>query len=475
MTRLVHAVMCGGAGTRLWPWSRQSYPKPFLKLMGDRSLLQVTVDRLSGGDLPVETILIGNEEHRFLMAEQLRQTQGAARIILEPEMRNTAPVALVAALCAEALLGPDCLVLLAPADHVIADATGYRTAIGRAASAARAGYVVTFGIEPDRPETGYGYIEQGGPIPGIEGVDLVRSFREKPDRDAAEAYVANGGFLWNAGIFLFSPATLLEAAVELHPAMLAACRNSYAKAVQDLDFLRLDRNTYASLDSISFDYAFAERLQGRMAVVPVSMGWSDVGSWNALHRVRAGGDSRANVVEGEAELFDCTGVLAMSDGPLIVAQGLADVVIVANHDAVYVGAFDHSEQIKQVVDELQRRGRPQAVSHSRTYRPWGWYQTLDMGERHQVKEIVVYPGGRLSLQSHHHRSEHWIVVRGTARVTVDDEVRLVTENESVYVPLRSRHRLENPGRIPMHLIEVQTGSYLNEDDIVRYDDIYGRK
>jgi|FEC22Drversion2_1045045.scaffolds.fasta_scaffold00233_2 mannose-1-phosphate guanylyltransferase/mannose-6-phosphate isomerase len=474
MTRLVHTVMCGGSGTRLWPWSRQSYPKQFLSLGGDRSLLQATVSRLPQAGQPVETIVIGNEEHRFLIAEQLRQVGLSAEILLEPEMRNTAPVALIAALRAQEKFGDDCLVLLAPADHIIGDASAYRAAVATAMAAARSGRVVTFGVTPDRPETGYGYIERGAPLAGIDGAESVDSFREKPDREVAEAYLASGRFCWNAGIFLFAPQVLLAAAHRLEPRMLDLCRAACAGASRDLDFLRLAREPYCDLPSISFDYAFAERLQGAMAVVPVAMGWSDIGSWQSLRLAHTGLGSRENVASGAVELIDCEGVLAMSDGPLIVAHGLEDLVVVASADAVYVGAADRSEELRKVVGELQARGRPQAISHSRTYRPWGWYQTLNVGDRYQVKEIVVYPGGRLSLQSHHHRAEHWVVVRGTARVTVDDNVRLVTENESVYIPLRSVHRLENPGRIPMHLIEIQTGSYLDEDDIVRYDDIYGR-
>ncbi|MEJ8572062.1 mannose-1-phosphate guanylyltransferase/mannose-6-phosphate isomerase [Microbaculum marinum] len=475
MTEIVHAVMCGGSGTRLWPWSRRSYPKQFLSLVGDRSLLQATVGRLGARHGVTETIVIGNEEHRFLIAEQLRRGGDVAEIVLEPLMRNTAAVAIVAALRAEARKGPDCLVLLAPADHVIGDAEAYGAAIGQATPAAQAGYVVTFGITPDRPETGYGYIEFGDALAEAPGVSLARGFREKPDRETAEGFLASGGFAWNAGIFLFSPQTLIEAAGRLCPDMLAACRAACDGAKPDLDFLRLDAEPYAQIDDISFDYAFAEQLDGKVAVVPVSMGWSDVGSWHALYEARGGNGGGENVTEGPTMLFDTENTLAFSDGPLVVAHGLKDVVIVANHDAIYVASAEHTGEVKRVVAELESRNYRQAATHERVYRPWGWYQTLDLGERFQVKEIVVKPGGQLSLQSHHHRAEHWVVVRGTARVTLDDEVRIVTENESIFVPLKARHRLENPGRIPMHLIEVQTGSYLEEDDIVRYEDVYGRR
>ncbi len=466
--------MCGGSGTRLWPLSRQSCPKQFLTLFGDRSLLQSTVDRLDGLPLAVQTIVIGNEDYRFLMAEQLRSTSGAAEIVLEPEMRNTAPVALVAALRAQGLLGGDGLVLLSPADHIIADTAAFYEAIERAIPAAKAGYLVTFGINPTHAATGYGYIEVGGALPEAGGVARATSFREKPDRTTAEAFLASRAFLWNAGIFLFDPAALLTAAQTMYPRMAADCRASSDGARPDLDFVRLDAEAYARIETISFDHAFAEKLEGKVAVVPVTMGWSDIGSWSALYDSRVDAPE-GNVVEGPAELFDCAGSLAFSDGPLVVAQGVRDLVVVANHDAVYVAPLALSEGVKDIVATLDASGRAEAVTHARVFRPWGWYQVINLGEGFQVKEIVVYPGGRLSLQSHEHRSEHWVVVRGTARVTVDEEVRTLHANESVYIPVHSRHRLENPGEAPMHLIEVQTGGYLEEDDIVRYEDAYGRE
>lgn len=475
MTILVHTIMCGGSGTRLWPWSRRSYPKQFLSLLDERSLLQATVDRLDDFDLPVETIGIGNEEHRFLIAEQLRDTRAAnPTIVLEPEGRNTAPVALVAALYASDRLGEDRVVMLAPADHHIADAEAYRAALTRAIPVARAGYVVTFGIAPDRPETGYGYIEMGSVLEEHSCVRTIAAFREKPDLEAAKEFIARKSFVWNSGIFLFTPQTMIELAKVLAPEMLDLCRRSVERAEPDLDFLRLDAESYKSVESISFDYAFAEHLDAKGAVIPVTFGWSDVGSWAALRQALGGQQNGANVVQGPAELFDCSGTLAMSDGPLIVSQGLENTVIVANHDAVYVAAADQCQDIKRVVAELEKKNRREAVTHEKTYRPWGWYQTINCGQRFQVKEIVVHPGGQLSLQAHHHRAEHWVVVRGTAKVTIGDKEKSITENESIFVPLGARHRLENPGRIPMHLIEVQTGSYLEEDDIVRFDDKYGR-
>ncbi|WP_274609912.1 mannose-1-phosphate guanylyltransferase/mannose-6-phosphate isomerase [Rhodobium orientis] len=467
--------MCGGSGTRLWPMSRRSYPKQFLSLLGERSLLQNTVKRLNG-HVDVETIIIANEEHRFLVAEQLKTTSAAgAEIILEPLMRNTAPVALVAAVRAAERFGEDCLVLLSPADHFIADPSAYCDALSNAIPAAEAGYLVTLGIEPDRPETGYGYIEIGEPLADIPGVRRAKSFHEKPDRQTAEKLLSAGSFAWNAGVFLFSPKHLVSVARHFQPKMLAYCEAACAGAEADLCFFRLDSKPYARIDNMSFDVAFAEKLADRVAVVPVSMGWSDIGSWNSIYEVRSSGENGENISDGPVELYDSQGVLAVSDGPLVVGQGVKDLVIVANHDAIFVAPKDQSEKVKAVVADLEKRNRREAVTHQRCYRPWGWYQVINLGERFQVKEIVVEPGAQLSLQSHHHRSEHWIVVRGTARVTVDEEVRSVSENQSVYIPLGSLHRLENPGRIPMHLIEVQTGSYLEEDDIVRHNDAYGRR
>jgi mannose-1-phosphate guanylyltransferase/mannose-6-phosphate isomerase len=475
MANLVHAVMCGGSGTRLWPWSRRSYPKQFLKLVGDQSLLQSTVDRLEGLSADVTTIAMGNEEHRFLIAEHLRSTRGGAgEIVLEPEGRNTACVALIAALRAAARCGEDSVILLSAADHYIADPVAYRAAIEQAIPIAQAGRIVTFGIRPDRPETGYGYIEIGDRLDGSDQAFAIASFREKPSVAVATDYLASEKFLWNAGIFLFGAKHLFDIAAKLQPAMLDACRRASAEATGDLDFLRLAREPFLEIENISFDYAIMEQIGDRGAVLPISMGWSDIGSWNTIRQLYGTKDTAGNVTQGEVELFDCEGVVALSDGPLVVAHGLRDTIVVANHDAVYVATADATTDVKSVVAELANRNRREAVTHEKEYRPWGWYQTINLGSRFRVKEIVVNPGGKLSLQSHHHRAEHWVVVRGTAKVTIDDTTKLVTENESIFIPLGSKHRLENSGRIPMHLIEVQTGSYLEEDDIQRYDDSYGR-
>jgi mannose-1-phosphate guanylyltransferase/mannose-6-phosphate isomerase len=476
MTVLVHAVMCGGLGTRLWPWSRRSYPKQFLKLVGERSLLQLTVDRLDGLSARVTTIAIGNEEHRFLIAEHLRGTSvGVGEIVLEPEGRNTACVVLVAALRAAARCGEDSLVLLSAADHYIADPAAYHAAIDRAIPVAQAGRIVTFGIKPDRPETGYGYIEIGDRLNETSDAFAIASFQEKPNLALATEYLASNRFLWNAGIFLFAARHLLDIAAKLQPAMLDACRRACDDAILDLDFFRLAREPFLVIENISFDYAVMEKIGERGAVIPVAMGWSDIGSWNAMRQLHGATDASGNVARGAVELFDCSDVVGFSDGPLVVAHGLCDTIIVANYDAVYVASGDASQETKTVVTELVKRNWLQAVTHEKEYRPWGWYQTINLGDRFRVKEIVVNPGGKLSLQSHHHRAEHWVVVRGTAKVTVDERTMLVTENESVFIPLGAVHRLENSGRIPMHLIEVQTGSYLEEDDIQRFDDSYRRR
>jgi mannose-1-phosphate guanylyltransferase/mannose-6-phosphate isomerase len=475
MTQIVHAIMCGGSGTRLWPWSRRSLPKQFLTLIGDKSLLQTTVERLNGLAADVSVMAIGNEEHRFLIAEHLQATSAkAAEIVLEPEPRNTAGVALVAALRSIARYGEDALVLLAAADHYIDDIAGFRKAIEAAVPVAKTGRIVTFGIRPERADTQYGYIELGDPLSDLNGNALV-GFREKPDLETAKAYIAAKGFLWNAGIFLFRARSVLEIAGELQPDMLEACRRACLEATADLGFLRLAREPYVGIENISFDRAIMEKVGDRGAVIPVEIGWSDIGSWNSVARLYGTKDGSGNIRRGDVELVDCRGVVGLSDGPLVVAHGLQDTIIVADADAIYVATPDAAGDVKRVVARLEKENRREATTHKREYRPWGWYQTINLGDRFQVKEIVVKPGGRLSLQSHQHRAEHWVVVRGTAKVTIADNVSLVSENESVYIPVGTRHRLENPGHVPMHLIEVQTGSYLGEDDIQRFDDSYGRR
>lgn len=474
-TVLVHALMCGGSGKRLWPWSRRSFPKQFLPLMGEQSLLQTTADRIAGISAAVETIAVGNEEHRFLIAEHLNAARlGVREIVLEPVGRNTAAVAIVAALRAEALHGPDSVVLLSASDHHIADVDAYCNAIERAIPVARSGKVVTFGVTPNEPHTGYGYIESGEILDPAARIHGIAGFREKPDLEIATNYLKRNNFLWNAGIFLFAPTALLALAAELRPEMLAACRRACNDGVRDLDFFRLAAEPYSEIEDISFDHAFMERIGDSGAVVPVSMGWSDIGSWASIRRTYGATINGTNAAKGSVEMFDCERVLGLSEGPLVVAHGLTDLIVVANYDAVYVASAAASEDSKFIVAELEKRGRREAVTHEKVFRPWGWFETINRGNNFHVKEIMVRPGGRLSLQSHRRRAEHWVVVRGTARVTVDDVVKFVAENESVYIPIGARHRLENLGDAPMHLIEVQTGDYLEEDDIVRFDDQYGR-
>lgn len=475
MADLIHAVMCGGTGTRLWPWSRKSFPKQFLSLLGDASLLQATVDRLAGLDANVSTIAFAGEEHRFLIAEQLGSTKlGYDGIVLEPEGRNTAPVAVIAALRALEQSGPEAVVLLAPADHHIADAALYRSAVEKAIPAARSGRIVTFGVTPGYASTAFGYIRPGAELPDYEAFHAISLFHEKPDAKTAKAFLEEGGYLWNSGIFLFSPEALLEIASAVRPELVTLCRQACGEGRQDGDFFRLDAESFTGIAEESFDRAVMENIGEKGAVTAFPGGWSDIGSWEAVRERAANGFACGANGQGRVETFDCSEVLGLSDGPLVVAHGLKDVIIVADNDAVYVASASASPRLGDIVPELERRGLTEASTHLKIYRPWGWYKRIEIGEGFEVREIVVKPGGQLSLQMHNHRSEHWVVVRGTARVTLGEEVRLLRENESVYVPVKTKHRLENPGDTPMHLIEVQTGSYLSEDDIIRFEDRYGR-
>lgn len=474
MTNLIHAVMCGGAGTRLWPWSRKSFPKQFIALLDDVSLLQATVDRLDGLSANISTIAFASEEHRFLIAEQLSSTKlGYDEIVLEPEGRNTAPVAVMAALKALDRAGSDALVLLAPSDHHIADATLYKATIEKALPIARSGRIVTFGIAPEHPSTAFGYIRPGPELPEYEAFREISRFTEKPDAQTAAAFLEEG-YLWNTGIFLFAPEALLEIASICRPDMVERCRQAYGKGSRDGDFYRLDAESFSGLAAESFDRAVMENIGRHGAVTQFAGGWTDVGSWETVRARAVDGFAGLTEGQGSVETFDCTGVLGLSDGPLVVAHGLEDTIIVADTDAVYVASAGASAGLSNIVPELERRGLSQASAHLHVYRPWGCYKRIRIGEGYEVREIVVKPGGQLSLQMHNHRSEHWVVVRGVARVTIGDEVRLLRENESVYVPVKTKHRLENPGETPMHLIEVQTGSHLSEDDIVRFEDRYGR-
>ena len=473
---LIHPVLlCGGSGTRLWPLSRKSYPKQFARLTGEESLFQGSARRLSGPGFAAPMVVTGSD-FRFIVTEQLAAAEIApAAVLIEPAARNTAPAILAAAL-ALAARAPDALMLVAPSDHVIPDAARFRAAVQAAAPAAEAGRIVTFGIRPDRAETGYGWLELAT-APGADfdpvPQDLVR-FVEKPDAATAEGLLASGRHLWNAGIFLFSVPTLIAAFQAHAPEMLADARAAVDQAQTDLGFTRLAPGPWAALPDISIDYAVMEKA-ANLSVVPYGGVWSDLGGWDAVWR-EAGPDADGVVTHGPATAIDCTDSLLRSESPnqQIVGIGVQDLIAVAMPDAVLVAHKSRAQDVKLAVASLKSQGAAQAESFPRDHRPWGWFETLVLADRFQVKRIVVHPGAALSLQSHHHRSEHWIVVSGTAKVTVDSEVRLVTENQSVYIPLGAVHRMENPGKIPMVLIEVQTGAYLGEDDIIRYEDVYAR-
>jgi mannose-1-phosphate guanylyltransferase/mannose-6-phosphate isomerase len=467
---IVPVLLAGGSGTRLWPLSREGYPKQFLKLTDKWSLLQQTAHRagaLTGAAAP---IVICNEAHRFLVAEQLLQAGiEGAEILLEPEGRNTAPAAAVACLAARERLGAEVLVFVMAADNLIADLGAFSAAVEIAAATAAAGRLTTFGVKPSRAETGYGYLRQGKPLGG--GSFEVSAFVEKPDAERAAAYVRSGEYLWNAGMFLFSAQAFLDELKRLDPQMLEACEAAVTRAKRDLDFVRLDPAAFKSSRSDSIDYAVMEKTD-KAALVPMDAGWDDVGSWSFLESQTR--DARGNYAHGDVLFEDSDNTLVHSESRLVAALGLRDVVVIETKDAVLVARRDRAQDVKRVVTQLRQQRRPEVETHTVVHRPWGSYETIGLGSRFQVKRIVVKPGQKLSLQMHHHRAEHWIVVCGTARVTCGERQFLLTENESTYIPLGAQHRLENPGAIALELIEVQSGSYLGEDDIVRFNDVYGR-
>ena len=469
--KILPVILSGGSGTRLWPVSRESFPKQLWPLVSARTMIQETALRGTGdGFLP--PLVVCNHEHRFLIAEQLRNAGiEGARIVLEPVGRNSAPAIAAAALLA-AEDDPDTVLWIMAADHAIADIPALRRALAAAAGAARAGYVATFGMKPTAPETGYGYIQIGAALAEAPGAHAVARFLEKPDAATAAAFVAGGEHLWNSGMFVFSASTLLREMEAHAPDVLPPVRAAVAKRTNDLDFVRLDPDSFKAAPSISIDYAVAERT-ARAAVVPADIGWLDVGSWNALWELGTK-DARGNVAVGDALLEDADDCYVRTDGRLVAVVGLKDAIVVSTGDAVLAMHRSRAQDVKKIVDRLKAAARPEATTHNRVDRPWGFYESLSSGDRFQVKRITVKPGGKLSLQSHHHRAEHWVVVNGTAVVTRDKETILLRENESVYLPLGSVHRLENPGKIPLTLIEVQSGGYLGEDDIVRYEDTYGR-
>ena len=474
-------VLSGGSGTRLWPLSREKYPKQLLPLIGEDSLLQATVRRMEGiqGVQLAAPMVVCNEEYRFVIAEQLRLMDKPGTVVLEPLGRNTAPALTIAAQAAS-VNGADPVLLVMPADHVILDKAAFQDVVRRGASLAQNGAIVTFGITPDAPETGYGYIQTGEAF-GADGAQRIARFVEKPDLQTAESYLAQGNYLWNSGLFMVRASVWLAALKVCRPDILAACDAAWEAGKSDGEFVRVGKEAFSVCPSDSIDYAVMERIARPDAaaglpagvVIPLSAGWSDVGAWEALWKALPK-DAQGNVAQGDVLLQDSTNTLALSDGRLIACVGVNDLVIVETADAVLVAHKDKTQDVKKIVDRLKAAGRAEGQMHRKVFRPWGSYDSVDNGERFQVKRIVVKPGAALSLQMHHHRAEHWIVVNGTARVTKGDEVFLVSENESTYIPLGTTHRLENPGRVPLEMIEVQSGSYLGEDDIVRFEDVYGR-
>jgi mannose-1-phosphate guanylyltransferase len=461
-------IMCGGSGTRLWPLSRAQFPKQFLSLVNDASMLQDTIARL-----PTEhqsPVFICNEDHRFLVAEQVKQMQCKdATILLEPQGRNTAPAVALAALNALSE-NEDTLLLVLAADHVIADTEKFHQAISVATESAQKGKLVTFGIVPTHAETGYGYIKQGDERG--DGTYNVAQFVEKPNDETAQAYLDSGEYLWNSGMFLFKAKRYIEELEKCRPDILAICKEAMSKVEKDLDFTRPDKDAFLQCADESIDYAVMEKTTDAV-VVPLDAGWSDVGSYSALWEV-CQQDEQKNVIKGDVIAHDTTNSYIHSQNKLITTLGVNNLVIIDTPDAVLIADKDKVQNVKEIVNELNAQQRPETKIHREVYRPWGKYDSVDNGERFQVKRITVNPGAKLSVQMHHHRAEHWIVVSGTAKVTLDDETVLLSENQSTYIPIGVVHALENPGKLPLEMIEVQSGSYLGEDDIVRFDDRYGR-
>jgi mannose-1-phosphate guanylyltransferase/mannose-6-phosphate isomerase len=474
---LVPVILSGGSGTRLWPLSRELYPKQLLPLVNERTMIQDTALRLVGMADVAAPIVVCNDQQRFMVAEQLRQVDAHPQaIVLEPVGRNTAPAVAIAAMVAIAAEAPgtdkaddDPLLLILPADHVIRDVAAFQTAVARAMPAARAGQLVTFGVVPTHAETGYGYIKKGqGPGPVVP----VAEFVEKPDAERAAQFLASGEYLWNSGMFLFSARRYLDELNKYSPAMREACGRAFSGARRDLDFTRLPADLFAECPSDSIDYAVMEKTDSA-AVIPLAAGWSDVGSWASLKDALPG-DARQNVHHGDVVSIDSDNCLLFSSSRLVATVGLKDHVVVETKDAVLVAPRDRVQDVKLLVNRLKELGRSEPGLHREVFRPWGSYDSVDAGERFQVKRLSVKPGASMSLQLHHHRAEHWIVVSGTARITRGEETFLLSENESTYIPIGTRHRIENPGKVPLHMIEVQSGSYLGEDDIVRFEDVYGR-
>lgn len=474
---LIPVVLSGGSGTRLWPLSRELYPKQLLPLVGKGTMLQETLARLRGVDAVGEPIVVCNESHRFLVAEQLRAVNAQSQaIVLEPVGRNTAPAIAVAAMAAvtgkssNAKAQDDAILLVLPADHVIRNVAAFQAAVAVGRKAAEQGKLVTFGVVPNKPETGYGYIKRAA---GSGPAFPIDRFVEKPDLATATQYVASKEYFWNSGMFMFRASTVLDELRSLAPQIYEACAQAFTAAKHDLDFTRLPTKEFSTCPSDSFDYAVMEKTRHGV-VVPLDAGWSDVGSWSALHEAIPG-DASDNVCIGDVLAEDSAGCYLQSTSRLVAAIGLKDHVVVETKDAVLVVPKDRVQDVKRLVEQLKSQGRYETSLHREVFRPWGSYDSIDAGERFQVKRLVVKPGAEMSLQLHHHRAEHWVVVSGTARITRGEETFLLEENQSTYIPLGARHRIANPGKIPLQIVEVQSGTYLGEDDIVRFEDRYGRE